>query len=93
MDRISTDSIQAALNEEDVERLLELGAPADEYRMEAEMIAGMLANIGGSDCSEDRVIAIISAVWGRMFDGSASALELRRPIFQRVARRILGLGP
>lgn len=90
MDIISVDAIMAALNEEDVEGLLELGAPRDEYESEAAMIADLLASIPRSDRTEDSIMAAVSAVWGRMFGRSSSDLEARRPSFRRIAQRLCG---
>jgi hypothetical protein len=93
MDKIPLGSIQDALDAEDVEGLLEAGAPDDEYGSEAAMIAERLANVGASDGSEEQIIAVISAVWSRMFNRSPSELEMRRPAFRRIARQILRLPP
>lgn len=88
VDVISVSAIEAALNAEDVEGLLALGAPADEYDSEAAMITEILASIPRSDRTEDAVIAAVSTVWGRMFGGSPAALEERRPAFRRIAQRL-----
>ena len=89
MDMIDVEAIEAALNDEDVEGLLEMGAPSDEYHPEAGMIAAALANCPKPDRTEDRVVAIVSAVYGTMFGRSGLELERKQPAFRRIAQRII----
>jgi hypothetical protein len=44
---VDATSIQHALNDEDPEGLLKLGAPADEYQSEAELIADLMVHVCG----------------------------------------------
>jgi len=81
--------IRHALNDEDPENLLKLGAPDDEYQTEADMIANLLANVPPADRTLERVVAIIAGVWRHMFALSPEALKVRGSMFQRVAERIL----
>src|SRR5262249_3279915 len=83
-------TVQRALDAEDLEGLLGLGAPADEYQSEAKTIAARLNALSGQP-SEDHVTKIAEAVCVEMFgpfDEEGSAVRL--PIYRRVAKRILG---
>jgi len=89
---ISDGIVHRALDEADVEGLLQLGAPSDEYQPEAEMIANRLRATDAYP-SEDAVTAIVADVCREMFgafDEKQSAL--RMPTYRRVAKRILELG-
>ena len=88
-DIINVERIQAALNDADVEGLLAMGCPDDEYAPEARMVAEALATIATTERTEHRVVAILSAVWGQMFGCSDQGLESRRPAFQTIAQRIV----
>lgn len=80
--------VQQALDEEDVEGLLQLGAPKDEYSYEAETISSRLRE---ADANEDVAMEIIRAVWMKAFDLAAEDNEKRSEAYRRVAKRILGL--
>ena len=85
---ITDGAVQNALDAEDVEGLLKIGAPSDEYAAEARMIARQL---GGVDApSEDAVTAIVANVCVRMFGPfSDDQLERRMTVYRNVARRII----
>lgn len=82
--------LQEILSEEDVEGLLAIGAPADEYSGEAEAIAAAFQQGAVGTPSELDVLSIVQAVWARFF-GPFSEEEMRNrlPSLGRVARRIL----
>jgi hypothetical protein len=84
-----TAKIESILRIEDVEGLIELGAPADEYASEARDIALAIAKLHPSPITETSVVAIIALVWGKSFDRSAKEIEQRLPAFRRIAQRIL----
>jgi hypothetical protein len=89
---MSTSAILVVLNEEDVEGLRALGAPADEYDSEAQMIAAAVDQLGPNDLVSDRVLEIVTDVCSRRFgpfDGEQ--LRRRQPVYRRVAQRILSL--
>jgi hypothetical protein len=81
--------IEDALRAEDVEGLLELGAPRDEYSHEAERIASELRALGPNDATEDRVADLIANVWANSFELSQEDIEKRYTALHRVARQIL----
>ena len=88
--KVTTSDIQRILNAEDIEGLLELGAPPDEYSQEAETIAATLRQDTRVVISEESLTTIILDAWARWF-GPLSDDDLRRrsPAFRNVARRIL----
>jgi hypothetical protein len=84
--------IKAALDREDIEGLLALDCPRDEYDGEASLIEGGVAratNFGKNKIGADTVQAIISQVWNSQFgpfDGED--IEKRRAAFASVAQEI-----
>lgn len=85
---ISVSDINAVLQAEDIEGLLQLGAPTDEYVYEAEKIHAALAECGSSEGS---VAAVVTQVWARSFDLSEGELAKRSQSFHRVASQLLAL--
>lgn len=85
--------IDNALRTEDVEGLLELGAPKDEYSHEAKTIASELAELTPGTESEDGIAAVIAKVWAKSFELSDEDLDKRYAALRRVARQILSAVP
>ena len=86
--------VRQALNREDVEGLLSLGAPPDEYEREAELVGQAIERLvsdqPGLAVSPDQVIGALKDVWNRTFgpfseEDSAS----REAAFRRVATEII----
>jgi hypothetical protein len=87
---VNYEAIERILIEEDVEGLLALGAPADEYGAEATMVAAALSARRGSSLTQDVVSDIIARVWIQMFGPfSEEDLHQRQGAFARIALRIL----
>jgi hypothetical protein len=84
--------IKYALNEEDVEGLLALGAPRDEYDGEARLIEeklNQLTNFGKLALETSVAARIVEEVCNARFGPFEGAeLELRRPYYEAAARRI-----
>lgn len=87
---ISPAQIQQVLNDEDIEGLLHVGAPSDEYESEARMIAKAITQASEPELAEERLTAVIRSTWAEMF-GPFSEEQLRRreAAFLRVARRVM----
>lgn len=82
-------TIKNILREEDIEGLIQLGAPADEYNSEAQEIATAMARLG-DELSEEQVLKVLEEVWNGSFGPlSSKEIEMRRAAFLRVARRII----
>lgn len=86
--------VQQVLNREDIEGLLSLGAPHDEYEGEAEKVAQaiqhMLLNTGELHLSSDRVAGALREVWARAFGPySEEDLAKREAAFRRAATQII----
>ncbi len=86
---VSVSTIDAILQAEDIEGLLELGAPRDEYSHEALAIEAGLEAFRPSDATEDRVFALVASVWANAFDLVDQDIDKRSSAFRRVARQIL----
>jgi len=87
---MTTTQIQHVLNDEDIEGLLGVGAPSDEYESEARMIAKAITEASEAELTEERLIAVVRSTWAEMF-GPFADEQLRQweAAFQRVARRLL----
>jgi len=81
-------STKNILCEEDIEGLIKLGAPPDEYNSEAKEIEAAMSRLGDKR-SEEQLVQVLEHVWKEFFDLSTEDIELRRDAFQRVARRIM----
>jgi len=86
---ITLANIEAALRTEDIEGLIELGAPSDEYNDEARNIAYNLASLPSDQLTESNIVAAISLEWAKSFNRSVQEIEQRMPAFRRIAAQIL----
>ncbi len=87
---ISLADIQNALIAEDVEGLLTLGAPGDEYYNEANDISSALSSIEADQLTQSNIITIISKVWEKYFGPfSPEDINKRTSAFQHIAQRLL----
>lgn len=80
--------VENILREEDIEGLIQLGAPADEYDLEARAIAAAISRLGGQ-ATEEQVAQAVRDIWKEFFDLSTEDLEARGEAFRRVAHRLL----
>ncbi len=64
---ITQTAILEALNAEDIESLLEAGAPINEYSCEADSILSALADLHGRKPTEGELASIIRVVWIQFF--------------------------
>jgi hypothetical protein len=65
--RISAVAIDSILQAEDIEGLLSLGAPNDEYSHEAAQMQSALETLDDCDVTEDHVSRLIMEVWAQSF--------------------------
>ncbi len=87
--KIRESTVDEVLRSEDMETLFQHGASDNEYTPEVRGILNALAQLDESDITEERLVAIIGAVWGRAFGPfSDEELEMRMPAFREVAHRI-----
>lgn len=86
---ISLATIEAALRAEDIESLIEAGAPDDEYNSEAKKIAAALSSLAGNQLTEANIVAVIALAWAKAFNRSSQEIEMRMDAFHRIARRLL----
>jgi len=85
--------IKSVLDQADIEGLLALECPCDEYDGEASLIEDRIAkttNFGKNSISVENVESIVAGVWNSQFGPfDAQNLERRRTIFRSVAEKIL----
>ena len=81
--------IKTILRDEDIEGLIQIGAPADEYNSEVREIEGAIARFGPNP-TEKQLTQAVEEVWKDSFGPlSDSEIEVRRDAFRRVAQRIM----
>ncbi|MFZ0320175.1 MAG: hypothetical protein WAL56_13715 [Candidatus Sulfotelmatobacter sp.] len=86
---ITQEIVQRALNAEDLEGLLQVGAPPDEYESEAQMIAKAVAHTNEAELTEDHLADLIRDVWIEMFGPfSQEEIDRRGGGFRSVAQRV-----
>ena len=87
------DLINELLRFEDIEGLLSMGAPDDEYESEAEMIADRIGDADGISTdhkvTRDEVENIIAGVWIEMFGLSDEDSRRRKNAFAAIAARLV----
>lgn len=85
--------IEEILNREDVEGLVGLGAPEDEYHAEAELIGQAIEN-GQVKLQEEELNELLRGIWQKMFGPfSEEEMKQRQPALERVARQLAGVCP
>jgi hypothetical protein len=91
---IPTSTIDDILKEEDIEGLLNLGAPKDEYSHEAEEIKAALEAIDENNVTSDQVATVVMTVWERSFGPFApDDIQRRSSVLRQVVQRILDSRP
>jgi len=81
-------AIREILNREDIEGLLEIGAPADEYSIEAELISQAIEN-GQVELQNEKLYELLREIWHKMFGPfSEEEIKKRQSAFERVARQL-----
>lgn len=85
---ISLEAIKLALQREDVEGLIELGAPTDEYNSEALAVSSALQAMPAQESDQSSLAAIIAVVWAESFGLTEQEIKLRMPAFLRIANQL-----
>lgn len=88
--------VRGVLNREDIEALLSLGAPPDEYDREAELVGqrveGLLASRPERPLSKGEVADVLRDVWNKTFGPfSQEELAKRESAFRQAASEIIRL--
>jgi hypothetical protein len=87
---LSVREVGKVLLAEDVEGLLSLGAPVDEYDHEARLITSALGEMGS--VNESAIASIVQRVWVDSFGPFSDEDLLRRlPVLRKLARRLRDL--
>ena len=87
--QINIDFIDNLLRQGDIEGLIELGAPEDEYHSEAEQIVSALRELNDDEVNSNNIAAIISLIWTTSFNLSEEDLLLRTEAIEQTATQIL----
>ena len=85
---ISDAAVNLLLQKEDIEGLLAVGAPNDEYSSEADEIATVVSKLNPDQFNQDNIAAIISLLWMKSFELGELEIALRMPGINRVAKLI-----
>ena len=85
---ITTSQIDEILIKEDIEGLIEIGAPIDEYSDEAAQIFEIISKFEEEDFTEDIIKSAIILVWMQSFNLDEDAMNLRMDHVKNVAKMI-----
>lgn len=88
---ITAHELNKLLQSEDIEGLIEAGAPVDEYESEAEAIAVAIHAQPSDQLSIENIVAIIAATWMQSFNLDRSEINLRAPLINSAAKKIIML--
>ncbi len=80
--------IDSILISEDIEGLIEMGAPADEYSDEAAQIVATLEAMDTSSITMETVLVIVSFIWMKSFELSQEDMALRLSAIKRISHNI-----
>ncbi|PIR34621.1 MAG: hypothetical protein COV36_00435 [Alphaproteobacteria bacterium CG11_big_fil_rev_8_21_14_0_20_44_7] len=86
--KISYEKIESLLTKEDIEGLIGLGAPQDEYENEAKKIYEAILELPDSD-NNIKVSRIIMDIWKQSFNLSKEELKQRLPFIERLTKSLL----
>ena len=87
---LSVSTVDAILRDEDIEGLLALGAPVDEYSGEAAAIRSGLEQLREDQLTEAHVSALVMDIWDSSFGPfSAEDIRKRQPILRHLVYRVL----
>jgi hypothetical protein len=85
---ISEARVNHILIHEDIEGLIGLGAPEDEYASEASQIAQAISMLSADERTSEKIRAIVALVWSESFGLSAQDITLRTEAIVRTVSRI-----
>lgn len=86
---ISSKLIETILIDLDIEGLIELGAPNDEYGSEAQIISRALSTLLEKEVTQENISEVIAQVWRESFNLSSADLELRNSAIRIAAQTLL----
>jgi hypothetical protein len=82
-------AISELFRQHDVDGLISLGAPDDEYEPEVELIVAALDDLSREQASVTAIADIFAAVWTQMLGGSEERMQKRRPEFDEIAEKVM----
>ena len=83
--------VEDLLREHDIEGIIQIGAPKDEYDTEAQMIAQRIQDVEsrhGRKANQQEVVEIIRGVWAEMFSLGEPELTKRADPFETIAAHL-----
>jgi hypothetical protein len=88
---ITLEKFKAAFREEDIEGLIELGAPDDEYDSEAEQTLAAVRRLSEHERTKAAIVSIIAMIWAKSFNRGYEEITERMSAFENVALKLLQL--
>ena len=86
---ITLEKTKTAFKEEDIEGLIELGAPDDEYDSEAEQTLAAVRRLSDDERTKANITSIIALIWAKSFNRGSEEIAERMPAFENVALKLL----
>lgn len=91
MMEIHVSMVENALRSADVEGLLELGAPADEYDFVAQVVHRALSELSVDEIMLESVMSVLQMTWRESFDLGAADLQKRDAALKALAEEIMAV--
>lgn len=80
--------IERILMQEDIEGLIEAGAPQDEYADEAAQLAAAIEIMNVEERSKEAISSALAIIWVNSFELADTDLKLRLDAIERVSQQI-----
>lgn len=81
--------INQVLIQEDIEGLIEAGAPDDEYRDEAIQLAAALVQLKNEEKTVESIFSLLFLIWVEAFELGEPEMRVRQDALLRVSHAIL----
>jgi hypothetical protein len=81
--------INELLVKEDIEGLIDAGAPSDEYEDEAAQILATILLLDKDQQKSENVLAVVSLIWMKSFGLSGEDMRLRKQAIERIVQQIV----
>lgn len=83
--------INEILQQADIEGLVGIGAPKDEYAQESILINAAIEDMESIERTVENIESAISVIWASAFELSPPEMQVRRESIRRVAENIYSL--
>jgi hypothetical protein len=86
---VDYDALDELFRMQDIEGLIALGTPDDEYEPEVEKIFATLEALPREEATVPRLVEVFEGVYKQMFGWSDADMRRRRPHFEEIATKMM----